>query len=84
MKRNFFLLLLLLCIQFTQADLLTDITDGKFKPKSLSAIQSMNDGEHYTVMQDDDMIIKYNYKSGKAVDTILDLNKIKKYIIKIF
>ena len=78
MKRNFFLLLLLLCIQFTQADLLTDITDGKFKPKSLSAIQSMNDGEHYTVMQDDDMIIKYNYKSGKAVDTILDLNKIKK------
>ena len=78
MKRNFFLLLLLLCIQFTQADLLTDITDGKFKPKLQSAIQSMNDGEHYTVMQDDDMIIKYNYKSGKAVDTILDLNKIKK------
>ncbi|MBP1664491.1 MAG: dipeptidyl-peptidase [Bacteroidetes bacterium] len=78
MKRNLFFLLLFACIQFTQADLLTDITDGKFRPKSYVDMYSLNDGEHYTVMKDNKLIIKYNYKTGKSVDTILDLNTIKK------
>ena len=78
MKRTLFFLLLAFGVQLSYADLLTDITDGKYKAKTVNYMQSMKDGEHYTVLQDNEMIIKYSYKTGKAVDTILDLSKIKK------
>ena len=81
MKRTLFFFLLFTTIQFTFADLLTDITDGKFKAKTIENMKSMNDGEHYTLLENNKLIVRYSYKTGKAVDTLFNaattkLNKI--------
>lgn len=59
------------------ANLLHDIVDGNFKSKSTPNIRSMNDGEHYTVLENSKHIVKYSYKTGKAVDTIFNAEKTK-------
>ena len=78
MKRNllFFIFSIISSSAFSN-NLLYGITDGKFRAKSLSALYSMNDGEHYTMLVNDEAIVKYNYKTGNAVDTIFNLQKIK-------
>lgn len=82
MKHLLSIILFLSVFHFASADLLTDITDGKFRAKTVSGIKSMNDGEHYTLLQNNKLIVKYSYKTGQAVDTIFDasttkLNKIE-------
>lgn len=53
-------------------------TDGTFQTKRVSGIRSMNDGEHYTVLENDGKkIVKYSYKSGKPVATLLDMEAIE-------
>jgi dipeptidyl-peptidase 4 len=42
----------------------------KLFAKSVSELRSMKDGEHYSNTDDKNNIIKYEYKTGKAVDTI--------------
>ena len=38
----------------------------------------MNDGEHYTVLEaNGSQIVKYSYKTGLPVETILDLKKVE-------
>ena len=44
---------------------------GTFNQKVITGINSMNDGEHYTSNVDNKYIVKYEYKTGNAVDTIL-------------
>jgi len=44
---------------------------GTFNQKLITGINSMNDGEHYTSNVDNKFIVKYEYKTGNAVDTIL-------------
>lgn len=40
-----------------------------------SGLRSLNDGEHYTVLEDKGKkLVMYSYKTGKAVSTLLDLN----------
>lgn len=52
--------------------------DGTFYSRGISGLRSMNDGEHYTVLEDSGKkIVKYSYKTGKAVETLLDLETIK-------
>jgi dipeptidyl-peptidase 4 len=51
-----------------------------FGSKSIVGIASMNDGAHYTTIVSSgaqQYIVKYNYKSGNAVDTIFNSSKAK-------
>ena len=48
--------------------------EGYFQSRSVSGIKSMNDGIHYTSLRSysgGQCIVKYAYKSGNAVDTIV-------------
>lgn len=43
--------------------------DGHFSAKSISGIRSMNDGQHYSILKDGD-IIQFSYKTGEVTDTL--------------
>ncbi|OFY02664.1 MAG: peptidase S9, partial [Bacteroidetes bacterium GWF2_33_16] len=77
MRKIPILVLLILIVSSANANLLYDITDGKFKPEKTMIPLSMNDGEHYTLMVDNRAIVKYSYKTGEAVDTLLSISKSK-------
>lgn len=77
MKHILSLLLFFFVFNFASADLLTDITDGKYRAKSVSGMKSMNDGEHYTLLENNKLIVRYSYKTGKAVDTIFNASTTK-------
>lgn len=77
MKRFFPFFLIFFTVQFSFADLLTDITDGKFRAKTVQGMKPMNDGEHYTVLENNQLIIRYSYKTGKVVDTIFNVSTTK-------
>ena len=53
---------------------LKEITDGMFRQKmAVGEMRSLPDGEHYTAMNADrNMIVKYSYRTGKAVDTLFN------------
>jgi dipeptidyl-peptidase 4 len=46
--------------------------DGTFASRSVRGIVSMNDGEHYTVMERGGKIARYSYAKGEQVDVIFD------------
>jgi len=77
MKRIHLIFVLTLCVNSLFAGLLYDITDGKFKVKTIDIPKSMNDGEHYTLMVNDRAIVKYSYKTGAVVDTLFSVSKLK-------
>jgi dipeptidyl-peptidase 4 len=77
MKRINLIFVLTLCVNTLFAGLLYDITDGKFKVKTIDIPRSMNDGEHYTLMVNDKAIVKYSYKTGATVDTLFSIYKLK-------
>lgn len=61
---------------FAQTLNLTDITDGKFRPKTVESMISSPDGEHYYQMNaSKTMVIKYAYKTGLAVDTVFNTKR---------
>jgi len=82
MKRINLIFVLTLCVNSLFAGLLYDITDGKFKVKTIDIPRSMNDGEHYTLMVNDKAIVKYNYKTGATVDTLFSISRLKNSPIK--
>ena len=85
MKSKILLMLMMMITCTTNADqFLYDITDGNFRPEKSQIPVSMNDGEHYTLMVDSQTIVKYSYKSGAAVDTLLSINKVKNKLIDSF
>lgn len=46
---------------------------GTFATKNVHGLRSMNDGEHYTLLENDGKkIVKYSYKTGKSVATLWD------------
>ncbi len=52
---------------------------GTFSAKSVSGLQSMNDGVHYTTLENDGtQIVKYSYETGKKVEVIFDIENIKR------
>lgn len=76
------ILLTLLCCglsaQQKQLTLNDFFVDGTFRTKGVSGLRSMNDGEHYTVLENNGtQIVKYSYKTGKPVETLVDLSKIE-------
>lgn len=82
MKRFKIIFVLTLSIQFTYANLLYDITDGKFKPSKFENTVAMNDGEHYTTKFKDFAIVKYNYRTGATIDTVFSIFQVKKCPVK--
>jgi dipeptidyl-peptidase-4 len=80
---------LIVAFQYSAANLLYDITDGKFRPTRPEMLRSMNDGEHYTLLTNGTTILRYNYRTGRIADTLLHLpsvknaplNKISGYVI---
>ena len=84
MKKITILLLLLTTVFSVCANLLYDIVDGKFKPEKTAIPLSMNDGEHYTLMVDSQTVVKYSYKTGEAVDTLLSIKQSKNAPINSF
>lgn len=59
---------------------LDDITQkGTFRAQTISGLRSMNDGKYYTVLEENGtQIVKYSYKTGKKVDVLFDIQKIKR------
>ncbi|MFO8002309.1 MAG: S9 family peptidase [Marinilabilia sp.] len=59
---------------------LEDFTrEGTFSPEAIKGLRSMNDGEHYTTLEDDGTrIIKYSYKTGEQVDVLFDIDNMKR------
>ena len=56
---------------------LNRIHSGYYRTEYIYGINSMNDGEHYTILEKDG-IVKYSYKTGKKIETILEA-KIQDY-----
>ncbi len=48
-----------------------------FMQRQLPGLRSMNDGNHYTLMEEGSRIVKYSYQTGQKVATILDLKSIQ-------
>lgn len=82
MKRFTLTFLLALSINLLFANLLYDITDGRFRAKSVNTPRSMSDGEHFSLMPTGKAVVKYNYKTGAVVDTIFSISRLKKSPIK--
>jgi dipeptidyl-peptidase-4 len=57
---------------------LKDITEGKYKPETVSEMRSMPDGEHYTILSSDGKaILQYAYKTGRLIDTLFHVNTVR-------
>ncbi|SMO76643.1 dipeptidyl-peptidase-4 [Saccharicrinis carchari] len=53
------------------------------RAKSVSGLESMNDGIHYTTIENNaSQIVKYAYATGKQVGVLIDLNKIEDCPVK--
>ena len=50
---------------------------GTFRVQTVSGLRSMNDGEHYTVLEKGSRIVKYSYKTGNEVEVIFDIKTVK-------
>ncbi len=63
--------------QTTQKITLEDLfVKGTFRTHSVSGLRSMNDGEHYTVLEKGSKIVKYSYKTGNEVEVVFDITKV--------
>jgi dipeptidyl-peptidase-4 len=60
--------------QITLEDL---FVNGTFNQKSVQGLRSMNDGNHYTVMESGARVVKYSYQSGEKVSVVFDLSTIE-------
>lgn len=52
-----------------------------FSPGYVWGLRSMNDGEHYTRLEKQSLIIKYSYKTGKEVARLLEVGAVKTELI---
>ena len=84
MKRLSILFVLTFAIVYVNAQLLYDILDGKYRSQLPETPRSMNDGEHYTLKVNNTAIVKYNYKTGAFVDTVMSLYQLKNCPLKSF
>ncbi len=57
---------------------------GTFNTQTVTGLRSMNDGEHYTVLENGTKVVKYSYKTGQEVAVVFDISKIDKAPISSF
>lgn len=81
MKKWMLLVLILLVGKTVSANFLHDIADGNFRPKRADIPVSMNDGEHFTRMTDDQTIVRISFRTGQVVDTLFSLRRVRNPII---
>jgi dipeptidyl-peptidase-4 len=60
------------------------ILKNTFRQETVYGLKSMNDGLHYTTLEDGNKVVKYSYKNGEKVSVLFDLSKIEKAPIKNF
>ena len=54
---------------------LQDVTGGKFRTETLSAVTPLADGESYAqISSDGSKIVQYSYKTGQQTGVLFDLN----------
>lgn len=81
--KSFKLLLLFAAFsQISNANLLFDIVDGKYRPQRFDRTVSMNDGEFYTRLVDNKAVVKYSYKNAAFADTVFSISRIKNIKLK--
>ena len=76
MKKTIAILICIGAWMSVRADVLTDITAGKFKAKAPEEMTPMADGEHYAQMHGNDLYA-YAYKTGQVTDTLFDYARAK-------
>jgi len=77
MKQLIFLTFAFISLTAFSNNLLFDITDGHFRPETLPRLQSMNDGEHFTVLVNNESVVRFSYRTGNVVDTLLHLPRLR-------
>jgi dipeptidyl-peptidase-4 len=82
MKRLPLILLLAAISQFSNAELLFDIVDGKYRPTRFEHPVSLSDGEYFTRLIDNKAVVKYSYKNAVFVDTVFSIARIKNIKLK--
>ncbi len=71
-KITVYLLLMLVPLAARGLDLRL-ITNGQYLPESIHGVEAASDGESYTQLGDDGKtIVRYSFKTGKAVETLFD------------
>lgn len=87
--RTLFTTLALLCsltlvAQQQREITLPEVTSGAFAARGAgNGFRSLPDGKHYTLISDDyQSIVKYEYATGRAVDTLFDIAKARECDIK--
>ena len=71
-KITVYLLLMLVPLAARGLDL-RSITNGQYMPESIRGVEAVSDGESYTQLGDDGKtIVRYSFKTGKAVETLFD------------
>lgn len=80
-------LFIILCSQLPaqnkQLSLNDFFVDGTFRTQGVYGLRSMNDGEHYTVLEGNgSRIVKYSYKTGLSAGVLVDLAKIENCPVK--
>ncbi|MFW6310201.1 MAG: DPP IV N-terminal domain-containing protein, partial [Prolixibacteraceae bacterium] len=48
-----------------------------FTAQTVQGLRSMNDGDHYTTLENGTKVVKYSYETGEQVDVIFDITKIE-------
>lgn len=89
MKKLFTFLIFLVILVTTQGQTkkitLEDIFQkGTFRSKTVHGLRSMNDGIHYTTLENGTQIAKYSYKTGERVKVIFDISTIENAPISSF
>ena len=84
MKRILLFCLFTLSTSFIFASSLYDILNGKLNATAHNIPYSLSDGENYVQMQKNNSVLKYSYKTGKVVDTLFSINRLKKSPIQSF
>ena len=67
--------------KFTLEDI---FVKGTFRASSVNELRTMKDGEHYTTLENNTQIVKYSYKTGKEVEVVFDITKLKDAPVKSF
>ena len=88
MKRIFVLIVttvFAITIHAQQKISLEDIfVKNTFTASTVEGLRSMNDGEHYTTLENNSKIVKYSYKTGELAGVVFDITKMADAPIRSF
>ncbi len=84
MSLTFIITIAAVAQQNSQITLEDIFVDRIFTAQTVTALRSMNDGEHYTTLENNTKIVKYSYKTGKEVGVVFDITKVRDAAISSF